>query len=70
MLEVILSEQYQIAIPQEIRNLLNLQMGQKFSVVLQNNSITLVPQSSIQSFRDILKRANIHNIRYHTKSFA
>jgi len=63
MLEVTLSEQYQIAIPQEIRNLLKLQAGQKFSVVLQNDSITLVPQPSIQSFRGILKGANIHNVR-------
>ncbi|WP_434686996.1 AbrB/MazE/SpoVT family DNA-binding domain-containing protein [Pseudanabaena minima] len=63
MLEVTLSQQYQISIPQEIRDLLNLQVGQKFSVVLKNDSITLVPQPSIQSFRGVLKGANIHNVR-------
>jgi AbrB family looped-hinge helix DNA binding protein len=63
MLEVTLSQHYQISIPQEIRDLLNLQVGQKFSVVLKNDSITLVPQSSIQSFRGVLKGASTHNVR-------
>jgi AbrB family looped-hinge helix DNA binding protein len=63
MLEVTLSQYYQISIPQEIRDLLNLQVGQKFSVVLKNDSITLIPKSSMQSFRGILKGANTHNIR-------
>ncbi|MEI6329635.1 MAG: AbrB/MazE/SpoVT family DNA-binding domain-containing protein [Pseudanabaena sp. ELA645] len=66
MLEVTLSQHYQISIPQEIRDLLSLQVGQKFSVVLKNDSITLVlqsPQSSIQSFRGVLKGANTHNVR-------
>jgi AbrB family looped-hinge helix DNA binding protein len=63
MLEVTLSQHYQISIPQEIRDLLNLQVGQKFSVVLKNDSITLVPKSSIQSFRGVLKGANTHNVR-------
>jgi AbrB family looped-hinge helix DNA binding protein len=63
MLEVTLSQHYQVSIPQEVRDLLNLKVGQKFSVVLQNDSITLVPRSSIQSFRGILKGANIHNVR-------
>ncbi len=63
MLEVVLSQQYQISIPQEIRDLLNLQVGQKFSVVLKNDAITLVPKPSIQSFRGILKGANIQNVR-------
>ena len=63
MLEVTLSQHYQISIPQEIRDLLNLQVWQKFSVVLKNDSITLVPKSSMQSFRGILKGANTHNVR-------
>ena len=63
MLEVTLSQHYQVSIPQEIRDLLGLKVGQKFSVVLQNDSITLVPQSSIQSFRGVLKGANTHNVR-------
>ena len=63
MLEVILSHQYQVPIPQEIRDLLNLKVGQKFEILLQGDSITLVPKPSIQSFRGVLKGANIHNVR-------
>ena len=63
MIEVTLSQNYQISIPQEIRDLLSFQVGQKFSLVLKNDSITLVPQSSIQSFRGVLKGANTHNVR-------
>jgi hypothetical protein len=37
--------------------------ARKFSVVLKNDSITLVPKSSMQSFRGILKGANTHNVR-------
>jgi len=68
MLEVTLSQHYQISIPQEIRDLLNLQVGQKFLVVLKNDSITLVPKSSIQSFRGISKGANTHNVRDRSSS--
>lgn len=67
MLEVTLSQQYQISIPQEIRDLLNLQVGQKFLVFLKNDSITLVPKYSIQSFRGVLKEANTQNVRDHSE---
>jgi AbrB family looped-hinge helix DNA binding protein len=67
MLEVTLSPQYQVPIPQEVRDLLNLKAGQKFSVLLQGDSITLVPKSSVQSFRGVLKGANINNVRDRTE---
>ncbi len=63
MLEVGLSQDYQVCIPQEIRDLLNLKAGQKFSILLQGDSITLVPKPAIQSFRGILKGANVNNVR-------
>ena len=63
MLEVTLSEQYQIAIPLEISNSLHLQAGQKFSISIQDNLISLTPKADIQSFRGILKGANTDNIR-------
>ncbi len=64
MLEVTLSEQYQVAIPKEIRDSLHLQAGQKFSIVLKGDLIALVPKaSSMQSFRGILKGASTADIR-------
>jgi len=67
MLEVSLSQQYQIPIPQEIRDLLNLKAGQKFTILLQGDSITLVPKPSIQSLRGVLKGANTSNVRDHSE---
>lgn len=63
MLEVILSEHYQIAIPKEIINLLHLKAGQVFAIAIKDNSISLAPTSSIASLRGILKGANVNNIR-------
>jgi len=67
MLEVTLSEQYQISIPPEIRDSLHLQAGQKFSISIQDNLISLTPKPDIQSFRGILKGANTDNIRDRTE---
>lgn len=47
MLEVTLSEQYQISIPPEIRDSLHLQAGQKFSISIQDNLISLAPKPDI-----------------------
>jgi AbrB family looped-hinge helix DNA binding protein len=63
MLEVTLSEQYQVAIPKEIRDSLHLKAGQKFTIVLKGDLIALVPKPSINSFRGILKGANTDNVR-------
>ena len=63
MLEVTLSEQHQIVIPKEISDSLHLKAGQKFSIVVKGDSISLVPKSSIALFRGILKGVNTDNIR-------
>jgi AbrB family looped-hinge helix DNA binding protein len=63
MLEVTLSEQYQVAIPKEIRDSLHLKAGQIFTVVLKGDLIALVPKPSIKAFRGILKGANTDNVR-------
>lgn len=63
MMEVTLSEQHQVEIPEEILHTLNFKVGQKFDVVLKGNLISLVPKPSIASFRGILKGANTEDIR-------
>jgi AbrB family looped-hinge helix DNA binding protein len=63
MLEVTLSEQYQIPIPKEICDSLHLKAGQKFSIVFKDNLISLVPKPAIQDFRGILKGANTDDVR-------
>ena len=63
MLEAILSKQYQVVIPEEIIDTLNLKAGQKFSVTLKGDLISLIPLSSATRFRGILKGANTENSR-------
>lgn len=63
MLEVTLSEQHQVAIPEEVLESLNFKVGQQFDVVVKGNLISLVPKRSIASFRGILKGANTEDIR-------
>lgn len=64
MLEVTLSKEYQIDIPQEIRDSLHLKAGQKFSLVVKDDLISLIPQkTTMESLRGILKGANTDNIR-------
>ncbi len=64
MLEVTLSKEHQIVIPQEVRDTLQLKAGQKFSLIIKGDLISLIPQkTSVESFRGILKGANIDNIR-------
>jgi AbrB family looped-hinge helix DNA binding protein len=58
-----LSSKYQLAIPKAIRELLNLQAGQQFTVLAKGNSIELVPVRSLQSMRGLLKGANPANYR-------
>lgn len=67
MLEVTLSEQYQIIIPKKISNSLQLKVGQKFSIIIKGDLISLVPKSSIDSIRGVLKGANTINIREHNE---
>lgn len=63
MLEVMLSEQYEISIPKEICESLHLKAGQKFSIVSKDNVISLLPTLTMQTFRGLLKGANTQNIR-------
>ncbi len=63
MLEVTLSSQYQVLIPEEIRESLHLTAGQKFSIVVKGDLISLVPKPSFQALRGVLKGANVNNVR-------
>ena len=63
MLEVTLSSQYLVLIPEEIRESLHLTAGQKFSIVVKGDLISLVPKPSFQALRGVLKGANVNNVR-------
>jgi len=58
-----LSSKYQLSIPKGIRELLNLQAGQKFTVLAKGKVIELVQVRSIKEMRGFLKGANTENVR-------
>lgn len=58
-----LSSKYQLAIPKGIRELLNLQAGQQFTVLVKGKAIELVQVRSLKEMRGFLKGANPDNVR-------
>ena len=60
-MQVIVSPKYQIVIPKEIRNKIGLRKGQRMHISVKGKSIILLPDEPIQSFRGILKDANLQD---------
>lgn len=58
-----LSSKYQLSIPKNIRDTLNLKAGQKFTVIAKGKIIELVPVRTMESIRGILKGANSEGYR-------
>jgi len=63
MESITLSQNFQIVIPDNIREKLHLQAGEQFICIAENNTIRLIPKNDIQAFRGILKGANPENYR-------
>ena len=53
-----LSSKYQLAIPKAVREVLDLEAGQKFTIVIKGRIIELVPVRSMEKMRGIFKGAN------------
>jgi AbrB family looped-hinge helix DNA binding protein len=58
-----LSSKYQLAIPKAIREELDLQPGQEFSVINKGGVIELVPVRSLKDARGLLKGASPEGYR-------
>jgi AbrB family looped-hinge helix DNA binding protein len=58
MQSVTLSPKYQVVIPKEIREALNLQPGQKMQVVEYAGRIEFIPERDIRELRGFLKGIN------------
>ena len=52
---VIVSPEFQVVIPQAIREALGVQPGQHFQVLLDQNRIELIPLRSVREMRGFLK---------------
>jgi len=64
MEKITLSQNFQIVIPEQIREQLHLQAGQEFVCIAEENqTIRLIPKNDIHAFRGILRGANPENYR-------
>ena len=63
-----LSPNFQVMIPDNIREKLHLQTGQQFICIAENKTIRLIPKNDIQAFRGLLKGANPENYRDRSQS--
>jgi AbrB family looped-hinge helix DNA binding protein len=58
-----ISSKYQIVIPKDVREKLNLKSGQKMTVVVKGGVVYLIPEKPPESFKGFLKGMNIKDIR-------
>lgn len=58
MKSVIISPKFQIVIPREVRETLQLSPGQKVQVIVYGNRIELIPERKIKKMRGFLKGIN------------
>ena len=63
MLSVKVSPKYQVVIPKEIRDSLNLVPGQRMQVVQYENRIELIPERDISELEGFLKGIDTTFIR-------
>lgn len=63
MAHAIVSKDYQVEIPEEVRREVSLVTGQKVHVFARNGVITLVPDRPLSALRGFLKGMNIEGVR-------
>lgn len=62
-MEVVISPKYQIVIPKGLRNKLGLRKGEKMHIRVKADSLILVPDKPIESFRGVLKGTRLDDVR-------
>lgn len=58
-----ISTKFQICVPKNIRDELDIQPGQKFIFIAKGDCLVLVPKHDIKAMRGVLKGANTKNTR-------
>lgn len=69
MARAVISPKFQIVIPKEIRERLDLRPGQVVSLIDRGDMITIVPQRPIAALRGIAKGASYEGYRDETDRF-
>ena len=63
MAQTVVSSKYQIVIPKEVRQKLDLEKGQILQVVVRNGVITLVPDRPLAELRGFVKGIDDSELR-------
>jgi AbrB family looped-hinge helix DNA binding protein len=63
MITATVSSKYQVVIPKEIREKLNIKVGQKFQILNYGERIEFIPQKSVKRMRGFLKGIDTEVIR-------
>ena len=63
MTHVTVSSKYQVVIPKEVRRQVPIQTGQRLSIVVKDDLITLLPDRPLSSLRGFLKGIKIEAVR-------
>ena len=66
MPQAVISPKFQIVIPKEIRDRLELKAGQRVSLILRDGMITIVPQRPLAELRGIAKGVSYEGYRDET----
>jgi len=63
MEETTVSSKYQVVIPKAIRERANIETGQKLTVILKGNVISLVPQVPLEELRGFASGIDTEGLR-------
>jgi AbrB family looped-hinge helix DNA binding protein len=63
MITATVSSKYQVVIPKEIREKLNIKVGQKFQILHYGERIEFIPPKSVKRMRGFLKGIDTEVIR-------
>lgn len=63
IMQTTISTKYQVVIPKQLRERLNLKPKQKLTVIEKDKMLILIPQSSLADLRGIAAGAGINNYR-------
>jgi len=66
---VTLSSKYQIVIPQDVRERMDLKPGQKIIVIEKDGVVHLIPEKPIKEFRGFVKGVTTDKLRHEEDRF-
>jgi AbrB family looped-hinge helix DNA binding protein len=66
---VTVSSKYQVVIPEDVRERMNLKPGQKVIVVEKDGVVHLIPQKPIKDFRGFVKGVTADKLRHEEDRF-